>query len=272
LIKRLQAQEDLAREIKQKETKGEERRSRDKVQPGDRGEPDTGRNGAERTRSDQSEPDQDEEEEEEEEEEEAGTSGNHADEEEDTSGQQVSRRDSGGGQAVPYNQPPPRQGNEQRNYYGGSYDEVDHPDVLLDIPNVSVDEISLDVNNIRAHVSLDAQVAKLVNITAGVDASIDDVNLRICGVRANALLIVRLDNVRDILDSALSAIAENPMLINRLLDTVDNTVGTVGGVANRVVQPGGVLSRAVDSLGRTVVQTVDKAGNVVEHVVENGEN
>jgi hypothetical protein len=66
------------------------------------------------------------------------------------------------------------------------------PDVLLDIPNVSVDEIKLDVENLQAHVSLDARVANLVRITAGVDASIDKVHLEIKGVQATALLIVRL--------------------------------------------------------------------------------
>jgi hypothetical protein len=186
---------------------------------------------------------------------------------------QVMRRE-GGGQAVSYNQPASQHQLQQDRYYdqGATGPDVDHPDVLLDIPNVSVDEITLDVNNIRAHVSLDAKVAKLVQISAGVDASIDDVNLSIRGVRANALLIVRLDNVREILDSALSAIAENPMLINRLLDTVDNTVGTVGGVLNTTLQPGGVVSQVVDSLGRTVVQTVDKAGNIVERVVASGDD
>jgi DNA-binding PadR family transcriptional regulator len=262
LIKLLRAQGDLARQNKLKETKGEKQRSEASDEPGNRGEPSSDHNGAEPARSNQLGLGQ---------EEEALTTRNYADEERSRSEQQNSRRVNGD-QAVPYNQPSPDQGNEQCNYYGGGYDEVDYPDVLLDIPNVSVDEISLDVSNIRAHVSLDAQVASLVNITAGVDASIDDVNLRICGVRASALLIVRLHNVRDILESALSAIVENPMLINRLLDTVDNTVSTVGGVANRVVQPGGVLSRAVDSLGRTVVQTVDKAGNIVEHVVASGDD
>jgi hypothetical protein len=142
----------------------------------------------------------------------------------------------------------------------------DHPDVLLDIPNVSVEEISLDVRNIRAHVALEAKIANLVQLSVGVDASIDDVNLSIRGVRANALLIVRLHNVRKIVDKVLSSIVKNPMLINRLLDTADRAVGTVGGVLHTVVQPGGVLTQAVDSLGRTVVQTVDKAGNIVEHI------
>jgi hypothetical protein len=35
------------------------------------------------------------------------------------------------------------------------------PDVLLDIPNLSVEEINLEVENLRARVSLDARLANL---------------------------------------------------------------------------------------------------------------
>lgn len=144
----------------------------------------------------------------------------------------------------------------------------DPPDVLLDIPNVSVDEITLEVQNLRAHVSLDARVASLVKITAGVDASIEKVNLTIKGVQAQALLIVRLDNVREIVSKTLDTLDKNPQLVTRLLDTVDNTVGTVGDVANTALQPGGVISQTVNTLGQTVTRTVDTAGNIVERTLD----
>lgn len=144
----------------------------------------------------------------------------------------------------------------------------DQPDVLLDIPNLSVDEITLDVQNLQAHVSLDARVANLVKITAGVDASIEKVNLTIKGVQASVLLIVRLDNVREIIDKTLTTLDNNPQLVERLLQTVDNTVGTVGGVANTALQPGGVISQTVNTLGQTVNRTVDTAGNIVERTLD----
>lgn len=143
-----------------------------------------------------------------------------------------------------------------------SHDEIlmrmtdDHPDVLLDIPNVSVDEITLEVNKLHANVSLDARVANLVQLTAGVDASIDRVKLSIKGVKAQALLVVRLDNVRGIVEKTVSAIVENPLLLE-----------TVSGIANNVLRPGGIVSETVHTLGDTIVQTVDRAGNIVEKVV-----
>jgi hypothetical protein len=121
-------------------------------------------------------------------------------------------------------------------------------------------------------VSLDARVANLVKITAGVDASIDKVNLSIKGVKASVLLIVRLDNVRQIIEKTLDTLDKNPQLVERLLQSVDNTVGTVGGVANTALQPGGVISQTVNTVGQTVNRTVDTAGNIVERTLDQSGN
>lgn len=127
------------------------------------------------------------------------------------------------------------------------------PDVLLDIPNLSVDEITLEVNNLQVHIALDARLANLLKLTAGADASIDNVKLSIKGVQAQATLIVRLDNVRAILERTLQTLDNNPQIVTQLLSTVDNTVGTVGGVANNTVGTvGGVANTAVGSLGGTL--------------------
>jgi hypothetical protein len=160
------------------------------------------------------------------------------------------------------------------------------PDVLLDIPNVSVDKIRLLVENL---VALDARVGKLVKLTAGVDAGIQKVEIDIDGVQASALLIVRLDNVREIVGTTIGRLDHNPQVIERLLTTVDNTVNTVGGVANTALQPGGVVSQAVNTvgsvantalqrggvlsqtvntLGQTVTRSLDVAGNVVEQTLD----
>jgi hypothetical protein len=175
---------------------------------------------------------------------------------------------------VQRNVPRSQRGNDQQSRFrpadpltGG-----DQPDVLLDIPNLSVDEITLDVQNLQAHVSLDARVANLVKITAGVDASIDKVNLSIKGVKASVLLIVRLDNVRQIIEKTLDTLDKNPQLVERLLQSVDNTVGTVGGVANTALQPGGVISQTVNTVGQTVNRTVDTAGNIVERTLDQSGN
>lgn len=46
------------------------------------------------------------------------------------------------------------------------------PDVLLDVPNLSVEELTLEVQNLRAHVALQAQLANLLSLSAGADVGI----------------------------------------------------------------------------------------------------
>ena len=164
-----------------------------------------------------------------------------------------------------------------------------NPDVLLEVPNLSVEQILLEVDNLRVHLNLDAQVANLVSLRAGVDATIGRVKLDIRGVQAEAYLTVRLDNVARILDRTLTTIDRNPQILERLLTTVDRTVGTVGGVADTALQPGGVvsqtvgtvgrtlenvtapggvLSQTVNTLGQTVQRTLDTTGNIVERTLD----
>lgn len=166
----------------------------------------------------------------------------------------------------------------------------DEPDVLLDVPNLSVEEINLQVENLRAHISLDARLANLLQLTAGADVGIDKVDLTIKGVQAQALLKVRLDNVAAIIDRTLTTIDRNPQILERLLQSVDKTVGTAGNVANTAIQPGGVvdrtvgtvgqtvnnvaqpgglLSQTVNTVGQTVQTTIGSTGNIVENTLDN---
>ena len=165
----------------------------------------------------------------------------------------------------------------------------DQPDVLLDIPNLSVEEINLEVNNLQVHIALDARLANLLRLTAGADASIDNVNIQIKGVRAQATLIVRLDNVRAIIERTLQTLDNNPQLVTQLLSTVDNTVNTVGGVANNTVGTVGTIagsllrngqvlnlatagltevSQTVNATGQTVRRVTDRSGRLLEVVTD----
>jgi hypothetical protein len=46
---------------------------------------------------------------------------------------------------------------------GGGRPAGEEPDVLLDVPNLEVDRITLEVDDLRAHVSVLAELANLVN-------------------------------------------------------------------------------------------------------------
>jgi len=165
----------------------------------------------------------------------------------------------------------------------------EQPDVILDIPNLSIDEVTVDVQNLVVDISLDARLANLLKLTAGAHASVDQVKIQIKGVQATATLVVRLDNVRAIIERTLQTLDNNPQIVTQLLSTVDNTVGTVGGVANNAVgtvggiassalRSGAVLdlaragltevSRTVNGTGQTVRQVRDNAGQLLEVVTD----
>ena len=94
-------------------------------------------------------------------------------------------------------------------------------DVLLDVSELEVEKITLEVAGLRAHVSVLAQLANLVNLQVGVDARLNRVKLVIEGVRAKVLLKVWLDEVRAILEKALETLGEHPEILERLLRTLN---------------------------------------------------
>ena len=165
----------------------------------------------------------------------------------------------------------------------------DQPDVLLDIPNLSIGELTIEVAKLEAHIALDARLANLLKLTAGADVSIDQVKIGLKDVQATATLVVRLDNVRAIIERTLQTLDNNPQIISGLLNTVDNTVGTVGGVANNAVGTvGGIatnllrngqvldlaraglseVSRTVNPQGQTVVRARNTAGQLLDIVTD----
>ena len=150
------------------------------------------------------------------------------------------------------------------------------PDVVLDIPNLSVESITLEVQGLEAHVALDARLASLLHLTAGADAKLDSVKLDIKGVQAQAALVVRLDNVRAIIERTLQTLDNNPQIISQLTSTVDNAVNVTGGVVNNTVRTVGDLTQGVlrsgavldiARSGLTVVgETVNTAGETVRRL------
>jgi len=162
-------------------------------------------------------------------------------------------------------------------------------DVIVSVPNLCVERIHLQVDNLTAHLALDAAVANLVTVQAGADVNIGEVSLEVRGVHAQALLLVDLDNVVGVIDRTLTFVDNHPEIVDQLAGTVQNTVRTVGGVANtalqpggvvdrtvgvvgqtlnNVTQPGGVLTQTVNTLGQTVQTTLDQTGNLVERTLD----
>lgn len=139
-------------------------------------------------------------------------------------------------------------------------------DIVVEVPELCVETLTLNVADLDAHLSLNARVANLVRVQAGADVAIARVDLGIRGIEAEALLLVDLDNVVYIVDRALTFIDNNPEVISQLVGTVQNTVRTVGGVANTALQPGGVVSQTVGAVGQTL-DNVTRPGGVLSQTV-----
>lgn len=102
------------------------------------------------------------------------------------------------------------------------------PDVYLNA-TVNVESIRVHVANLVAKVDLDAKVLDLLQFTAGVDASIERVELKIDDVYARAELEARLGNVVRIVDCVLGSIDLNPVIAS-----LGKNVGKVVGAATDV--------------------------------------
>ncbi|MEO3867399.1 hypothetical protein ABGB18_01070 [Nonomuraea sp. B12E4] len=143
------------------------------------------------------------------------------------------------------------------------------PDVLLDVPVVKVDEIHLEVNDLRARVSLNAEVLDLLRLGVGADVDLGHVALDIKGVEAQALLKVRLENVARILDRVLRTIDDNPQILEHLSRGLESALRDVGGGTGRAVgEIGRGAGGAVEEVGAGARGTLRDLGRGAGRAVE----
>jgi pyruvate/2-oxoglutarate dehydrogenase complex dihydrolipoamide acyltransferase (E2) component len=97
-------------------------------------------------------------------------------------------------------------------------ESVGDPDLQLDVPALSVEEIELEVEDLHIHLSIQAELADLVKIKVGLDAELGKVKLGIKGVQAEAQLKARLDNVRAIFGEVLASLQHSPQFFRQPSD------------------------------------------------------
>ncbi|WP_433473774.1 hypothetical protein ACQPZP_33950 [Spirillospora sp. CA-142024] len=147
------------------------------------------------------------------------------------------------------------------------------PDVFLDVPLLKVDEISLEVENLDAHVSLVAEVLDLLKLNVGADVFLGRVKLEIKGVEAQAQLEVRLDNVALIVDRVLTTLDRNPEILQHIGRGVESAARNIGaGTGTAVGEVGEGAKGAVEDVGHGAGEAVESvgegAGGAVESVGE----
>lgn len=180
--------------------------------------------------------------------------------------------------------------------------DTEDSDLVLDVPVLNVDELDLEVEDLRAHVSLRVELADLVKVNVGVDAYLAKVKLEIKGVEAQVSLRVKLERVLNTLERALASIDRNPQILGGTARNQDRAVeGGSRAASDEEVrttrrtadEPGGVTDAApdesdsvvgeetarglaelqieeeyVDDRGRIVRRGREEFGNVVEEVLD----
>ncbi|MEW2143332.1 hypothetical protein AB0869_11005 [Micromonospora vinacea] len=156
---------------------------------------------------------------------------------------------------------------------GHSSKTMSDPDVVLQIPQVKVEQIYVEVDDLDASVSLRARLGSLLQLEVGVQAHLGTVKIDIKGVEAEAMLEVRLDELRGILDSALRTIERNPQIIESVVKTVDSAVSQVGQTAQEALGPNGPLSQtlqqATQQLGQQLGQATQQLGQTTQQLAQN---
>ncbi|SIN29051.1 hypothetical protein [Micromonospora cremea] len=144
----------------------------------------------------------------------------------------------------------------------GRADGGGDPDVLLDIPKVSVDSIRLAVDGLDADLSLRARLANLLQLDAGVRVHLQGVELDINGVHAEAQLRVRLEQLMTILSRALDTIDNNPQIIEAISRTAGATIDDVNRSAQQLsagaAEVTGSAQRSGDVLDQRGRQVADR--------------
>src|SRR5829696_907428 len=129
------------------------------------------------------------------------------------------------------------------------------PDVLLHVPELRVDEVILDVEDLRAHVSVQADVLNLLRLSVGADVQLGSVHLEIRGVEAQALLKVRLDKVAEIINRVLATIDRNPEIVEQIVAPLGAVASELEGTVGRSVdEAAGAVGSATPDLDRTVAE------------------
>jgi hypothetical protein len=159
-----------------------------------------------------------------------------------------------------------RQGYSGRHGRGG--EPSAEPDVLLDIPQLRVEEIILEVEDLRAHVSVQADVLNLLRLSVGADVQLGGVHLEIKGVEAQALLKVRLDKVAEIINRVLATIDRNPEIVDQIVGPLGAAAGELQGtVEGSVDEVAGAVGSTAGELDPSVAEMIGepaKSGAIAE--------
>jgi e3 binding domain len=120
------------------------------------------------------------------------------------------------------------------------------PDVLLDVPELRIDLIHFELDDLDAHLAVKANVLNLIKLNVGIDVHLSRVKLDVKGVEAEAVLKARLDHVTAIVDRLMTSLDRNPELVEG-------------------------LSRAISEIGQGAGEAVDETGDAAKDIGKGAE-
>ncbi|MFC8589835.1 hypothetical protein [Streptomyces atroolivaceus] len=142
-------------------------------------------------------------------------------------------------------------------------------DVFLDVPALHVDKLELEVDDLEAHVSLQAEVLDLLKLNVGADVRLGRVQLDIEGVDVQAQLKVRLHHIAAIVTRLLATVDRNPQILEQLTRGVGAAVEDVGAGTGRAAgELGKGAGAAVNEVGRGAGTAVESVGAGTGSAVE----
>jgi hypothetical protein len=151
-------------------------------------------------------------------------------------------------------------------------------DIILNVDNLQVEEIKLKVEELKAKVSVNASVSRLVNLEVGADVCIDKVDVEIRGVDTELHFKVKLDKIQEIINRALDTIDKNADVLKNL-NPENGSSGNQGSeddgenlfrkAGERV---GGVIGTAREKVGGAVESLGEKISGTSGGTEDNGEN
>jgi hypothetical protein len=142
-------------------------------------------------------------------------------------------------------------------------DRAGPPDVLLDVPELQVDLIHFELDDLDAHVALKARVLDLIKLNVGVDVHLSRVKLDIKGLHAEVVMKARLDHVSAIVDRLMTTLDRNPELIEGL----SKGISEVGEGAGQAVDQTGDAAKEIGAGAESALQDVGSgAGQAVGDV------
>ncbi|MFF4248674.1 hypothetical protein ACFYY2_29980 [Streptomyces sp. NPDC001822] len=134
-------------------------------------------------------------------------------------------------------------------------------DVFLDVPALHVDEIDLEVDDLEAHVSLQAEVLDLLKLNVGADVRLGHVKLDVEGVDVQAQLRVRLHNIAVVVTRLLTTVDRNPQVLEQLTRGMGTALEDIASGTGRAVgELGQGAGAAVSDVGRGAGAAAEAVG------------